>query len=223
MTGTPTLRRSHDLTPQRLLGRIFYGTVVTNVDPTYPMSRVQVRIAELHQNIADADLPWFLILKPLFRGNDGKSGWTNIPLVKSSVAVMFDGGNTNSGIVIGELDTGKSRAMLDTGDPNRWGFADENGTQVLVDTQAKTFHFEHQGVTYDVDASGNVVVNIPGNKTETVGGTNTIKAQQHEVDGPVHATDTITDDADVVASGISLVNHVHGGVQSGSGTTAPPQ
>ncbi len=41
--------------------------------------------------------------------------------------------------------------------------------------------------------------------------------------GDVDITGTVTVSADVVASGISLVTHKHGGVQTGSGTTAVPK
>jgi hypothetical protein len=42
-------------------------------------------------------------------------------------------------------------------------------------------------------------------------------------EGTIYAKDNITSDADVIASGISLVNHTHSGVQGGGSSTAPPQ
>lgn len=41
--------------------------------------------------------------------------------------------------------------------------------------------------------------------------------------GSVTSGDTVTAQADVIGGGISLKNHVHGGVMSGSGTTGPAQ
>lgn len=41
--------------------------------------------------------------------------------------------------------------------------------------------------------------------------------------GNVDITGTVTVSEDVLAAGISLVNHVHGGVQSGPSTTGAPQ
>ncbi len=41
--------------------------------------------------------------------------------------------------------------------------------------------------------------------------------------GNVDITGTVTVSADVIAAGISLVTHKHGGVQTGSGTTAVPK
>lgn len=43
------------------------------------------------------------------------------------------------------------------------------------------------------------------------------------ITGPVNITGLVTVTDDVVASGISLVNHKHGGVQSGNSTTDVPQ
>ncbi|MCA8880389.1 MAG: phage baseplate assembly protein V [Rhodobacteraceae bacterium] len=44
-----------------------------------------------------------------------------------------------------------------------------------------------------------------------------------EIDGTIDITGNVTSAADVVASGISLKTHVHGGVVSGGSTTAGPQ
>lgn len=61
-----------------------------------------------------------------------------------------------------------------------------------------------------------------------------IQAPEIELDGPVRMTSTINADGvvtidasvevtgDVVASGISLVTHTHGGVESGGSNTGPP-
>lgn len=40
--------------------------------------------------------------------------------------------------------------------------------------------------------------------------------------GTIHATDTITSDADVLADGVSLKNHGNTGVKAGSDTSGPP-
>lgn len=43
-----------------------------------------------------------------------------------------------------------------------------------------------------------------------------------QTDGDITATGSITADGDVVGEGISLHDHVHGGVTTGGGSTAPP-
>lgn len=50
-----------------------------------------------------------------------------------------------------------------------------------------------------------------------------IVAPNVDITGDVHITGTVTDDADVTAKGISLVNHVHGGITSGPSQTGKPQ
>ena len=57
------------------------------------------------------------------------------------------------------------------------------------------------------------VLSHPGDMTLRIGGTLTIEAGTLDVRGG----------GDVVASGISLTGHVHGGVQSGGSTTSGPQ
>lgn len=42
-------------------------------------------------------------------------------------------------------------------------------------------------------------------------------------DGILHTTGDITSDKDVIASGVSLKNHVHTGVKGGDGTSGKPQ
>lgn len=51
----------------------------------------------------------------------------------------------------------------------------------------------------------------------------TIKpAAKVTVDGDLHCTGTMTADVDVIGNGVSLHDHTHGGVQSGSSDTEPP-
>lgn len=50
-----------------------------------------------------------------------------------------------------------------------------------------------------------------------------IAKQGVTITGNVHVNGTVTATGDVVASGVSLNSHVHGGVQSGGATTSGPQ
>lgn len=68
--------------------------------------------------------------------------------------------------------------------------------------------------TVPAGASGSTrVLSHPGDMTMRIGGTLTIEAGTLDIRGG----------GDVVASGISLTGHVHGGVQSGGSTTSGPQ
>lgn len=55
------------------------------------------------------------------------------------------------------------------------------------------------------------------------GGTNPAYDKTATFNGNVTTTETITADVDVVADGISLKSHTHGGVQTGGGSTGVPQ
>jgi len=51
----------------------------------------------------------------------------------------------------------------------------------------------------------------------------TIQASEVDITGPVKVSGAITATGDVQGNGISLDQHIHGGVQSGSGTTGKPE
>lgn len=101
-------------------------------------------------------------------------------------------------------------------------------------------------VTQNINLSvgGDVTSDVTGNVTETVGGSvntsiggsltanvsgNTILTTPTltvngnvNVNGSIAVTNGLTTPADVVAGGISLITHVHGGVTPGGATTSPP-
>lgn len=87
-----------------------------------------------------------------------------------------------------------------------------DGTVATYDKNSKVFN---------VVCSGKITLEA----TEGI----TLKAPKIEVDGAQSNTktldvaDLITSKKDVVASGISLVEHIHGGVQGGLGSTKPPE
>jgi len=86
----------------------------------------------------------------------------------------------------------------------RIGMGGGTATFTIAPTGAVTLETQS---TVDVVADGNV----------------RIKAPHVEVNTPLaHFTKDIIADGDVIASGISLVHHVHGGVQSGSSKTDQP-
>ena len=50
----------------------------------------------------------------------------------------------------------------------------------------------------------------------------TMRGSKVTIDAPVETTATITAGGDVSGGGVSLMNHIHGGVQTGSGKTEKP-
>lgn len=71
---------------------------------------------------------------------------------------------------------------------------------------------------------GNVqgVRRIRQKKIELIADEIVLDTKQVTATGDVQVDNTLTANNDVVANGISLVNHSHSGVRSGNGTTTPP-
>lgn len=91
----------------------------------------------------------------------------------------------------------------------RFGHLNE-GESVLYDSTGQRVHLR-DGQIVEIDCTQSVVVKIAGRPVFTV-----------NQDG-VSVTGKITATEDVFAGSVSLKNHVHGGVQSGGGTTQKPQ
>lgn len=167
-----------------LIGKYFIGEVKVNLDPN-KLHRVKVHIPELFEGYAANDLPWFGCVRPLFQGNSNNTGWISIPRIGSRVVCVFDKGNINSGLVIGELmdSTNKIESVSDPDYPECWGFRDENNTYLKVNTNTKLLELHHSsGTKVEIDVTGNTTitvtdncnVNIASNATINVGGNTTI-------------------------------------------------
>ncbi len=82
------------------------------------------------------------------------------------------------------------------------------------------------GSNITINTPGTVIINAPGNTTinsgtTTVNGDLTVTGNTL-VNGGITGGQGGSFSGDVVASGISLVNHLHGGVQSGGSSTTKP-
>ena len=109
-----------------------------------------------------------------------------------------------------------------TGDTNQDGNYTHQGNRTQTGNHTMTGDFTQTGdmeITGDFTLNGNMQVN--GNITCT----GTIAAGNFTglAGGTMTSTTTIQTTADVVASGISLSGHTHGGVQTGTGNTGAPQ
>lgn len=77
--------------------------------------------------------------------------------------------------------------------------------------------------TFTIAPDGSVTVETQSTVDIVAEGKVSVKAPHVLVDTPTaHFTNDIIADGDVIASGVSLVNHVHGGVNRGSSQTNPP-
>jgi len=153
---------------QRFLGRYLIGTVVDDKDPMN-RSRVKVLIPEVY-NSDKENCPWFTVLRPVLRGNKDATGWVNVPREGSKVLVVFDSGEVESGIVIGEITLGSEKSGLQQkGDPSTWGFQDENQTKFEVNVEEGFLIIHHFGSFIKMMENGDVEVNVVKNLTGTVG------------------------------------------------------
>ena len=74
----------------------------------------------------------------------------------------------------------------------------------------------------NIHVNGNVTEQIDGNMVMNIGGTFTGTASSWSFTGNITENGSITASGDVIGAGVSLDNHVHGGVSSGMSKTSPP-
>jgi phage baseplate assembly protein V len=78
------------------------------------------------------------------------------------------------------------------------------------------------GGNCNIQVVGSATINVGGSLNATIGGSATMKAASWNVTGNMTLNGSLTSTGDVVAAGISLDKHTHGGVQSGGSRTTPP-
>jgi phage baseplate assembly protein V len=196
---------------------------VTNYDP----NRYAVKVTLQPDNISTGYIP----LAAHWVGN----GWGLFmpPNIGDQVSVTFEGGNLNAGFAESRFyNAGNLPVPV------------QSGEFLLQHKTGSLLHFKNDG-SVDVTSNAAMVLNVGGNLQATVGGniqldasdgTAEITASTLTVNGKlvvtgtsaleanVTVTGTLTASTDVIggATDISLVNHVHSGVQSGSSNSGPP-
>lgn len=85
-------------------------------------------------------------------------------------------------------------------------------------------HIEQAGgvASVDIAPSGAITINTNSTLDITAEGNTTLTTPTFTINGDVQLNGGAVVTDDVVASGVSLVNHVHSGVQAGSSKTAKP-
>lgn len=168
------------------------------------------------QGIETTPLLWL----NLRAGND--ISWDS-PTVGEQCIVFSPSGELANGIVLVGLYSQQNPAPSSNPQLKIRQFSD--GAIIQYDTQ------QHQltatlpdGGTAIITAQGGITLN--GNTTingdlKTNGNSTTTGNQA--VQGTSHSKGTITTDGDVIAGGISLKNHPHGGVKAGGDMTGKPQ
>ena len=141
-----------------LMGKLTPAVVVNNNDPT-KNQRVQYRVATLHTNIQDSDLPWALPCMCTSQGFIPGVGQYGVPVPGSNILILFAEDDDNHGHYIGDYPSNNNQiSEFITNYPNAYGWADTNGNLFLIDTVAKTVNFV-QGVTgtnIQIDSSGDI-------------------------------------------------------------------
>jgi phage baseplate assembly protein V len=149
----------------------------------------------------------------------GKDRTWRAPSVGEQVLVLSPSGEMAAGFVVGSFYTNTNSAPASEDTIVRTTYRD--GTVVEYDTSAHRLTATVKGDAV-ITASGTLAATVAGNVSVQSGATLTLKAASIVLDGPVSASSTITADDDVKAGGISLMKHVHSGVESGTSKTTKP-
>jgi len=153
-----------------LTNRKFYGVVVDNNDPE-KLQRIKLRIAGLHDDLKDEDLPWTFPSNANTHNNGG--GTTGqlgpIPPVGTKLHMKYHDDSMYHGYYEGSVTTKEQRLKsLTTGDhgkdyPNVHGTEDASGTLHAINTKRDTVDYTHvSGTGWSIDGSGNLQVNVNG-------------------------------------------------------------
>lgn len=161
-------------------GKIVPGVVIENDDPKKIM-RCRVRVAVLHRDVPDADVPWALPMN--LSGQVGLSGGgagiISVPVVGAKVALMFMDDSLEHPAYISWRAEKSSDipAELLVDYPDAWGFIDGGGNLLLVNNKTGQVKFHHNtGTLIDLQADGDVAVTTKKDLTLHVNGTTNIAA-----------------------------------------------
>lgn len=194
----------HDDDLRALSNLIRYGTV-DSVD--HQAKRAVVRVG----GVLTKPLPWLA-------ARAGNVSIWSPPSVGEQVMVLAPNGNLGAAAVLAGIFSDASPAPASASADNVVILADD-GAEIIYDRAAHKLQATlPAGGTVDLTAPGGVT--ITGDVTIT--GKVTI-AGDVAIDGKTDATGTITSASDVKAGSISLKNHKHSGVQSGSSKTGVPE
>lgn len=167
-----------DLSDYRGIGkRRFQGWVVNNDDTKrddeklHGLQHMQIRIADLHDNTSDADLPYFAPASlPSYSGASDMGHHGPIPPNGSKVWVEYEGDTQYHGVYLGAVQTDSNRIPEFTGKgryaksyPQVAGSVDASGSLHAEDHKVDSREFTHvSGTASHVDGKGNVMHVVNG-------------------------------------------------------------
>ncbi len=149
-------------------------------------------------------LPWFAHRAGAMRE------WSP-PSLNEQCVVFSPSGEMAAGFVLVGVNSAAFPAPASSEPEHVQAYAD--GTVISYDRASHT-------LTGILAAGGRAVLSAPGGVHIT--GNVTIVGSV-SINGDTDVTGTVTSDEDVIASGISLTSHTHGGVQGGNSSTGGPQ
>jgi phage baseplate assembly protein V len=194
----------HDDDLRALSNLIRYGTV-DSVD--HATKRAILRVGGL----LTKPLPWLA-------ARAGNVAIWSPPSTGEQVMVLAPNGDLGAAAFIAGIFSDAAPAPASASADNVVILTDD-GAEIIYDRAAHKLQATlPAGGTVDLTAPGGVT--IAGDVAIT--GKVTITGDV-AIDGKTDATGTITSDSDVKAGSISLVNHKHGGVQSGGSKTGMPE
>lgn len=127
----------------------------------------------------------------------GDRTWS-APEIGEQMVLLAPGGEVDQTVAIGAIHSSAAPGPGANADVTVMQFSD--GARLVYDRAA-------HALTADLPSGGTVAITAPGGVTIT---------------GDVTVNGTVTVSEDVVASGVSLVDHTHGGVDPGPGNTGVP-
>jgi phage baseplate assembly protein gpV len=217
------------------LNKHFVGTVTAIAAPGTSMpngvitnvTKLQVHIPPLHQGIQNDQLPYFGILRPIFRGAKSNTGIYETPLVGSKVVVLFDNNDEKSGLVIGELLDG---SVTNSSFSNAYGWQDEFGNTYKVDLTSGSISLTGGQGSAPSNATmtllngatllaqvGSTTITTTNDETQIVcngttvliNGSGVTITGNVTINGKLTVTDTIEATNEITGNSIDLSQHVH--------------
>lgn len=203
-------------------GKTFIGRVVDNNDPLR-VERVKAEVIGLYEGDPEV-LPWIAPKVAKGFGNKAGSGVFSVPDLDSFVYIELQDGNPHYPFYVGSpVQVRVDLPEADVNYPNRYGFKDRRGNTLIIDTTPG------QNILTFIHASGTQVrINNDGSVDLTVAGPLVSSAPVWRHDGDIELTGNLAVDGavtaanDVIAQGVSLRTHIHGGVDTGGGNTTGP-
>ena len=206
---------------QNKLPHLYIGEVVDINDPLL-RNRVRVRIVGLtDDSVPDNECPWAEQGTAIFSGTSVISGFSSVPDKGSFVYIQFLYGSPHHPIYTNYVRGAKDISPQAKSDyPYNQVIHTKSGHQIEFNDKSKYLKIKCQsGSNILFKANGDIVINQK-NRTSVINGDETITANNRNITATTNHTGNIIVNGDVIANGISLVNHTHTG--DSGGTTSPP-